>query len=63
MDQRLRDIRTTPPADGYERVYYAGLPEYEAERENRAKGVPVHPTVIGRLRTLANETGATFDLD
>jgi L-2-hydroxycarboxylate dehydrogenase (NAD+) len=63
MDLRLKDIRTTPPAPGYDRVYYAGLPEWEAERQNRALGVPLHPTVIDRLRTLAAETGAPFDLD
>ena len=63
MDERLRDIRTTPPAPGYDRVYYAGLPEWEAELDHRANGVPLHPTVLVNLRTLATETGATFDLD
>ena len=63
MDERLRDIRNTPPAPGYDRVYYAGLPEWEAEQDNRARGVPLHPVVIDNLRKLAAETGATFDLD
>jgi LDH2 family malate/lactate/ureidoglycolate dehydrogenase len=61
MDARLRDIRDTPPAEGYDRVYYAGLKEWEAEQENRAQGVPLHPTVVAKLRDLATETGATFD--
>ena len=63
MDERLRDIRDTPPAPGYDRVYYAGLPEWEAEQDNRARGVPLHPNVIKALRNLATETGAPFDLD
>jgi len=63
MDERLRDIRNTPPAPGYDRVYYAGLPEWEAEQDNRAHGVPLHPSVLVKLRTLATETGAPFDLD
>jgi LDH2 family malate/lactate/ureidoglycolate dehydrogenase len=63
MDVRLRDIRTTPPAPGYDRVYYAGLPEWEAEQDNRANGVPLHPSVVVNLRELAGEMGATFELD
>jgi L-2-hydroxycarboxylate dehydrogenase (NAD+) len=63
MDARLRDIRDTPPAPGYDRVYYAGLPEWEAEQANRAKGVPLHPAVIEKLRNLGAETGAPFDLE
>jgi len=63
MDARLRDIRNTPPADGYDRVYYAGLPEWEKEQDGRANGVQLHPSVLVRLRELARETGAPFDLD
>jgi L-2-hydroxycarboxylate dehydrogenase (NAD+) len=63
MDARLRDIRTTLPAPGYDRVYYAGLPEWETEQDHRANGVPLHPNVIAELHDLARETGATFDTD
>jgi LDH2 family malate/lactate/ureidoglycolate dehydrogenase len=63
MDVRLRDIRTTPPAPGYDRVYYAGLPEWEAEQDHRANGVPLHPTVLVNLRELATETGAVFNVE
>ena len=63
MDERLRDIRNTPPAPGYDRVYYAGLPEWEKEQDGRANGVPLHPTVVAKLRDLAVETGVRLGLD
>lgn len=41
MDSMLRQLRNSPPAEGEERVYFAGLPEIEKERENNRIGVPV----------------------
>ena len=61
MDERLRDLRSTPPAAGYDRVLYAGLPEWEAEQDRRANGIPLHPTVVEKLRRRGEETGIEFD--
>jgi LDH2 family malate/lactate/ureidoglycolate dehydrogenase len=61
MDERLRDLRSTPPAAGYDRVIYAGLPEWETEQERRANGIPLHPTVVEKLRERARATGIAFD--
>ncbi len=41
MDRMLQDLRHTPTAEGQERVYYAGLKEFEHEEECRRHGVPV----------------------
>ncbi len=41
MDQMLRDLRNTPPAEGAERVYFAGQKEFEAEAECRRNGIPL----------------------
>jgi LDH2 family malate/lactate/ureidoglycolate dehydrogenase len=62
IDERLRDITSTPPAAGYDRVYYAGLPEHEKELDGRANGVPLHPTVVANLRDLSRETGVALDI-
>jgi L-2-hydroxycarboxylate dehydrogenase (NAD+) len=62
LDERLRDIRTTPPAEGFDRVYYAGLPEWEAEQDRRVNGVPLHPSVVEKLRGLAQESGVPLDI-
>ena len=61
MDARLRDITSTPPAPGYDRVLYAGLPEWEAQQDRTAKGVLLHPTVVEKLRALAREEGLQYD--
>ena len=63
MDQRLRSIRETPPAPGFDRVYYAGLPEWENEQDRRVNGVPLHPTVVGKLRELSAETGIPLGIE
>ncbi len=41
MDRMLRGLRDTPPAEGAERVYFAGQKEFEAEVECRRSGVPL----------------------
>jgi len=46
MDRMLETLEETPPAPGYERVLYPGLPEFEAERERRERGIPLHVEVI-----------------
>ena len=62
MDGRLREMTETPPSEGYDRVLYAGLPEWEAEREHRAHGVPLHPSVVEQFTALAAELGVPFDV-
>ena len=46
MDQMLETLRTTEPAQGHDRVLYAGLSEYEDEQKRRANGIPLHKEVI-----------------
>ena len=46
MDKFLRYLKETPPAPGHDRVYYAGLPEYEEEQVRRRDGIPLHKEVV-----------------
>ncbi len=62
MDDLLRDLQSTKPAPGYDRVLYAGIPEWEAEQDHRANGIPLHPTVVEDLRGYAEKVGVPFDL-
>lgn len=62
MDARLRSIRETPPAEGFTRVLHAGQPEFESQREREASGIPLHPSVVEKLRALAGETGVPLEL-
>jgi len=62
MDDLLRDLKSTKPAPGFDRVLVAGIPEWETMNDRKANGIPLHPTVIDTLRDYADEVGAAFDL-
>jgi LDH2 family malate/lactate/ureidoglycolate dehydrogenase len=62
LEGRLREMTETPPAEGYERVLYAGLPEWEAEQDHLANGIPLHPKVIEDLGALAADLDVPFDM-
>jgi LDH2 family malate/lactate/ureidoglycolate dehydrogenase len=62
MDERMRDLRATPPAPGFGRVMVAGQPEAENMADRLANGIPLHPTVIDTLRGYATKYGLAFDL-
>ena len=62
MDFYMKGLRETPPAEGYEQVYYAGLPEHETEIQRRQKGIPYHPEVIEWFCAIASELGVDHPL-
>ncbi|MDE0099795.1 MAG: Ldh family oxidoreductase [Truepera sp.] len=62
MDIYMKGLRETPPAEGYERVFYAGLPEHEMGRDRRARGIPYHPEVVDWFRRTAAEFGVDHPL-
>lgn len=50
-------IAATPPARGYDRVYYPGELEYLTERKRRAEGIPIEDQTWENLVTTAGELG------
>jgi LDH2 family malate/lactate/ureidoglycolate dehydrogenase len=62
MDTFMKGLRETPPAPGFERVLYAGLPEHETEADRRERGIPYHPDVVQYFRDTAREVGARHRL-
>jgi LDH2 family malate/lactate/ureidoglycolate dehydrogenase len=62
MDTFMKGLRETPPAPGFDRVLYAGLPEHEAEADRRERGIPYHPDVVQYFRDTAREVGASHRL-
>ncbi len=50
-------LKATPPAAGFERVYYPGEVEFEREKERRAGGIPIEESTWEGLRKLAAELG------
>lgn len=60
MDEMLASLRASPPAEGEERVYYAGLPEREAEEESERLGVIVAGPTLSALRELGRSLSLSF---
>jgi LDH2 family malate/lactate/ureidoglycolate dehydrogenase len=59
MDRMLQQLRTSPPAEGAERVYYAGLKEFEAEAESQRRGVTLLRKTYDQLVEIGQERGVT----
>jgi L-2-hydroxycarboxylate dehydrogenase (NAD+) len=63
MDGLLRALKDSPKAEGHERIYVAGEPEWECEQRRRRDGIPLAPGLVEQLRLVAAETGVAFTLD
>jgi LDH2 family malate/lactate/ureidoglycolate dehydrogenase len=57
MDKMLKALRECPPAEGEERVYFAGLPEMEYEQETLRSGIPLVSKTYNMLRDFGDEFG------
>jgi LDH2 family malate/lactate/ureidoglycolate dehydrogenase len=63
MDRLLRSLKESPRAEGAERIWVAGEPEWECERRRRRDGIPLAPGLVRQLRQVAAATGVPFSLD
>jgi LDH2 family malate/lactate/ureidoglycolate dehydrogenase len=59
MDRFLRALRNCPPAEGAERVYFAGQKEFEAEEKSRQLGVPVLAKTYDQISEIGREYDVT----
>ncbi|MCL2094080.1 MAG: Ldh family oxidoreductase [Treponema sp.] len=57
MSRMLADLNSLRPAEGAERVYYAGQREKEVEEESRRRGIALEEGVWETLCTLAEDLG------
>jgi L-2-hydroxycarboxylate dehydrogenase (NAD+) len=57
MDSLLESLRNTPKAKGQDRVYYAGLPEFEKEQECIKLGVPVLKKTFDSISAIGEKYG------
>jgi len=60
MDEILNMLRSTPPAEGTERVLIPGEIETETAAQFREHGIPVPPEIVAQLEALGQQTGVTF---
>jgi L-2-hydroxycarboxylate dehydrogenase (NAD+) len=63
MDRLIRDLKTTPPIEGQERVYVAGEIEFETAKERAANGIPLLDSVLKGLRDVSEQLGVPYDLE
>jgi LDH2 family malate/lactate/ureidoglycolate dehydrogenase len=57
MDNMLVDLRNAPPAEGADRVYFAGLKEFESEQAAARIGVSVLDKTYDQLSSIGHEYG------
>jgi LDH2 family malate/lactate/ureidoglycolate dehydrogenase len=62
MDDLLQALKDSPKADGQDRIYVAGEPEWECERRRRQEGIPLAPGLMTQLREVAALDAVPFTL-
>jgi LDH2 family malate/lactate/ureidoglycolate dehydrogenase len=60
ISRMLGELRSLKPAEGAERVFYAGLKEHEAERASEREGVPLTEGVWETLKSTAADLGVDY---
>jgi uncharacterized oxidoreductase len=58
-----RYLKSTPPSEGSQGVFYPGEIEYLREQQRRRDGITIEDATWDRLRALADEYGLTRKLD
>ncbi|HWO41389.1 MAG TPA: Ldh family oxidoreductase [Candidatus Eisenbacteria bacterium] len=63
MDTLVRELKSTPTLEGYERVYVAGEIEFETAEERIERGIPLHRSILDGLRELSDQLSVPYDLE
>jgi L-2-hydroxycarboxylate dehydrogenase (NAD+) len=63
MDRLIRELKSTPPLDGQERVYVAGEIEFETAEERAANGIPLLSSIRDGLKDVGEQLGVPYDLE
>jgi LDH2 family malate/lactate/ureidoglycolate dehydrogenase len=63
MDRLIRELKSTPPIAGQERVYVAGEIEFETLQERAERGIPLHSSVLKGLREVSEKFSVPYDLE
>ena len=62
MDDLLQALKDSPKAEGQDRIYVAGEPEWECEARRRREGIPIAPGLVEQLRALSADMAIPFTL-
>lgn len=60
MDRALDEIRTSPRAEGIERIYIPGEIEFETKDERIARGIPIPEAVVSDFIALGRDLSTPF---
>jgi L-2-hydroxycarboxylate dehydrogenase (NAD+) len=63
MDRLIRELKSTTPIQGQERVFVPGEIEFETAKERAEWGIPLHPSVLEGLRELSEQLSIPYDLE
>src|SRR5918996_852610 len=55
LDRLIRELKSTAPIQGQERVLVAGEIEFETAKERAALGIPLHSSILDGLRELSKQ--------
>jgi LDH2 family malate/lactate/ureidoglycolate dehydrogenase len=55
----VRYLKATPPAEGFDEVFYPGEIEYRTEQRRRREGIPIEETTWRRLAEVAGGLGVS----
>ncbi len=62
MDEMIEAFEALPTLPGVKKIYVAGGYEAEIEKDRKANGIPLHPSVVTSLQELAKELDIEYDL-
>ena len=62
LDELFQVLKDSPKAEGQDRIYVAGEPEWECEGRRRREGIPLAPGLVGQLREVSAESAVPFTL-
>lgn len=62
VDQALREIKDSPPAEGVERIYVPGEIEFEMKAKRLAQGIPIPEPVVRDFIALGRELDVPFPI-
>lgn len=60
VDRLVRQVRSLPPADGFDRVWLPGELEHQREVEYRRAGIPLPQEAVAVLRRVADVAGVAM---
>jgi L-2-hydroxycarboxylate dehydrogenase (NAD+) len=63
MDRLIRELKSTAPIEGQERVYVAGEIEFETAKKRAAEGIPLHGSVLDGLKEVSDQLAVPYDLE